>query len=180
MRPTAELAQHHDLEAPRVGQDAFRQAWLVRTRLDQLLAAKRITPDEWQAAIEYRHTWAVAMELSGADPAMVRVTSAGTFDAATVARLDATTKLRVIEAVIGTLATKLLIASVIKDLTWAAIGRACRRSPHTVQDWTVLAIRALAPAWAGYRPVGAQARSDLPETARPPCSLVLRPPRACG
>ena len=36
-----------------------------------------------------------------------------------------------------------------RDVWQAAIARHCRRHPHTVRDWTVLALFALARAWAG-------------------------------
>lgn len=147
-RPTPEFRRQHDVEAPRVDERAFRQGWIVRTRLDQLLADDRITRAEWQAASEYRVTWAVARELAGIEPGMIRIAGSASADDATIARLDAVTQLRVVEDAIGSLRARLLLAAVVHDLPWATTARYLRRNPETVRDWTVLAIRALAGAWA--------------------------------
>jgi len=146
--PTPEFRRRHDVEAPRVDERAFRQGWIVRTRLDQLLADARITRGEYQIAIEYRQTWAIARELAAIEPGMIRVAGSSSADDATIARLDAVTKLRIVEDAIGSLAARLLLASLVHDLAWAAIARYLRKDPQTVRDWTVLAIHALARAWA--------------------------------
>lgn len=148
-RPTPEFRRQHDVEEPRVDERAFRQGWIVRTRLDQLLADRRITRGEWQAATEYRQTWAVARELAGVEPGMIRIAGSSSADDATIARLDAVTKLRIVEDAIGDFAARLLLACLVHDLTWAVVARYVRKDPHTVRDWTVLAIRALASVWAG-------------------------------
>lgn len=149
MRPTPEFRAHHDVEDPRVDEVSFRQAWRVHARLDQLLADKRINRDVWQAAIDFRATWAIAREIGGREPGMIRIGSADSGDASMIARLDAEMKVAVVEQAIGRPATALVVACVIADLPWAAIARHCRRHPHTVRDWTVLALFALARAWAG-------------------------------
>lgn len=146
-RPTPEFRRHHDVEDPRVDERAFRQGWIVRTRLDQLLVADRITRAEWQAASEYRATWAIARELVSIEPGMLRVAGASSADAAMIARVDAVTKLRLVEAAIGSLEARLLLACLVHDLAWATTARFVRKHPETVRDWTVLAIRALASAW---------------------------------
>lgn len=146
-RPTPEFRRHHDVEDPRVDERAFRQGWIVRTRLDQLLADDRISRAEWQTASEYRQTWAVARELVGVEPGMIRVAGSSSADDATIARVDAVTKLRLVEAAIGNLAARLLLACLVHDLRWAVVARYLGRNPETVRDWTVLAIRALAEAW---------------------------------
>ena len=147
--PTPEFRRRHDVEAPRVDERAFRQGWIVRTRLDQLLADARITRGEYQIAIEYRQTWAIARELAAIEPGMIRVAGGSSADDATIARLDAVTKLRIVEDAIGSLAARLLLACLVHDLAWAAIARYLRRNPETVRDWTVSAIHALARAWTG-------------------------------
>jgi hypothetical protein len=146
-RPTPEFLRQHDVEAPRVDERSFRQGWIVRTRLDQLLVDDRITRAEWQAASEYRATWAIARELVGVEPGMIRVEGSSSADDATIARLDAVTKLRIVEAAIGSLAARLLLACLVHDLAWARTARFLGNHPETVRDWTVLAIRALASAW---------------------------------
>lgn len=148
-QPTPEFRRRHDVEPPRVDHRAFRQGWRVRTRLDQLLADGRITRAEWQAAAEYRETWAVARALAGIEPGMFRIAGGGSADAATIARLAAVTRLRVVEDRLGSLAARLLLACLVHDLAWAALARHCQRNPETVRDWTVLAIKGLARAWEG-------------------------------
>jgi hypothetical protein len=152
-QPTPEFRLKHDVEAPRVDGRAFRQGWIVRTRLDQLLADGRITRGEWQAATEYRLTWAIARELAGIEPGMIRVAGTASADAATIARLDAVTKLRIVEDAIGSFAARCLLACLVHDLPWAAIARHLRKHPETVRDRTVVAIRALARVWDGLQGV---------------------------
>lgn len=148
-RPSPEFRRHHDVEDPRVDERAFRQGWIVRTRLDQLLTAARITRAEWQAASDYRQTWAIARELVGGgfEPGMLPVAGSASADAAMIARVDAVTKLRLVEAAIGSFRARLLLACLVHDLAWAVTARFIGRNPETVRDWTVLAIRELATAW---------------------------------
>jgi hypothetical protein len=147
-RPTPEFRRHHDVEDPRVDERAFRQGWIVRTRLDQLLADDRITRGEFQAASEYRATWAIARELVGIEPGMIRVAGSSSADEAMIARVDAAVKLRLVEVAIGSLAARLLLACLVHDLRWAVTARFLGKHPETARDWTVRAIRALALAWA--------------------------------
>jgi hypothetical protein len=164
-RPTPEFTAHHDVEEPRVDERVFRQGWRVRTRLDQLLADRRITRDEWQAATEYRATWAKARELVAIEPGMLRVAGAASPDAGMIARLDAVTKLRIVEAAIGIEAARLLLASVVHDIAWAAMARFWACDPHTVRDATVRAIKALSPAWGeATRHLVASPLLDSPQT----------------
>lgn len=146
--PTRELRQHHDVEAPRVDERAFRQGWIIRTRLDQLLNDERITRGEYQSATEFRAAWISARELRGPEGGMIRVAGARDRDAATIARLEAARRVRVVEHSLGRLAFALVTACVIEDLSWASIAKYCHRNPETIRDWTVSAIRGLARAWA--------------------------------
>jgi len=52
-RPSMEFQRHHDIEAPRVGDGAFRQGARVRSWLRGLLADSAIATAEWQA----EHPW---------------------------------------------------------------------------------------------------------------------------
>lgn len=148
-RPTPEFRRQHDVEAPRVDERAFRQGWIVRTRLDQLLADKRITRGEYQAACDYRTAWGTSRELRRVNVplGMIRFAASSTPDEGLVRKFDAEAKLVAVEAAIGALATGLVVACVIEDLSWAATARFCHRNPETVRDWTVVALRALARAW---------------------------------
>jgi hypothetical protein len=148
-RPSPEFRRHHDVAEPRVDGRAFRQAWIVRTRLDQLLAAGRITPAEFQAASEYRAAWAVLLRLgSTGDLGRVRAVPADPHRGA-LARVAAAERIVLVEAAIGSLARDLCRACIIHDLHWTDLARRCRRDPRTVRDWTTLAIRGLAGAWDG-------------------------------
>lgn len=159
--PTPELRGHvEDVEDPRVDERAFRQGWRIRTRLDQLLVDQRISPGEWQAATEFRSAWLSSRELTARESG-IRIAGGTSGDAATLARLAAARKVRIVELAIGKLATALVIASVVEDLSWAAIGRQCQHNAETVRDWTVIAIRGLARAW-GY----ATGRQDDEVTVR--------------
>lgn len=163
-RPTPEFRRHHDVEAPRVDERAFRQGWIVRTRLDQLLADDRISREQWHAASEFRVAWGIAREISTPEPGAMRIASSASGDAGAIARLDAETRLRVVEDAIGRFRTALVVACVVVDLPWAVTARFSGRHPETVRDWTVLAIRALAGAWAGPgRTGGARPSSDSRE-----------------
>jgi len=168
VKPSTEFTKHHDVEAPRVDAAEFRQGWRVRTRLDQLRADGRITRGEWQAATEYRSAFEIARYASP-PAAGSGVDHAGSSDAGLLAKLAAVRRLREVEATIGKLATALVVACVVTDLSWAAIARHCLRNPETVRDWTCLAIRAMAVAWATPGPRRA---------ADPPSSGRGRPGRA--
>jgi len=174
-RPSAAYRQHHDVDAPRIDRRSFRQAWRVRSRLDALLADGRITRDQWQACVDYRDTAAIARGISVPWPFLVRIGS-GSRDARMVARLDAETRLRRVEAAIGALATALVVACVVEDLSWREIARRTGRTHETVRDWTIMAIAALGEAWgaSSARTGGIEAG----DAGRPVRASVAR--QSCG
>ena len=156
-QPTLEFRDHHDLDPPRVDEREFRQGWRVRSRLDQLLTAERITRDEWQAARDYALAWAFCRTIRHTDSGMTGIPSSASPGALEGARLDAATKLRIVEEAMGGFATALVVACAVQDLPWARIARPFDVNPETVRDWTVLAIRALTAASAGAtRPEGSE------------------------
>jgi DNA-binding transcriptional ArsR family regulator len=162
--PTRELRGHvEDVEDPRVDERAFRQGWRIRTRLDQLLVDQRISAGEWQAATEFRSAWLSARELTARESggSGIRIAGGRTTDAATIARLEAAKRVRIVEITLGKLAIALVVACVVEDLSWAAIGRHLHRDAETVRDWTVVAIGALSRVW-GF----ATWRHDAGTTAR--------------
>ena len=161
VQPSPEFRRHHDVDPPQVDATAFRQGWQVRTRLDALLAADRITAEEWQAADAYRRTWAVARELATVEPGTLRIAGGSSPDNRVVSLLDAVTRLRVVEALVGGLRARLLLACLVHDLPWAETARYLRRDPETVRDWTVAAIHALSRAWETA--TGRRATDPLPE-----------------
>ena len=147
--PSADRLRHAEaIEAPRVDAASFRQGWRVRTRLDALLAAGRITGADWQAAVEYRDAYGRAWGGRGGGFAGVVVSGGADLHAWQIARIATLAVLSGVERRIGTLATALVVACVIEDQSWATIAAMCRRNPETVRDWTALAIRGLAQAWA--------------------------------
>ena len=157
--PTADRLRHAEaIEAPRVDAASFRQGWRVRTRLDALFAAGRITGAEWQAAVEYRDAYARVWSGRGGDFAGARIAGGADIHDREIARIATLTVLARVEARLGGLVTALLIACVVEDLPWARIAAICQRNPETVRNWTALAVRALAQAWAtrqeADRPLG--------------------------
>ena len=58
--------------------------------------------------------------------------------------LDASARLRQIRAVLGAWACTLLEAALVRDLSWAALGRHYRCDPKTAaRTWVIAAIKAL-------------------------------------
>lgn len=147
MKPTDEFLRQHDAEAPQVDARAFRQGWRVRTRLDQLLRDGLIWARHYQAATEFRAVYAIARELSSQEPGMIRIASSVAGEGVD-ARLDAMTRVRIVEDVLGRFATGLLVACVVEDFPWSRTAQHLHCDPKSVRSWTALAIRALAAAWA--------------------------------
>jgi hypothetical protein len=57
--------------------------------------------------------------------------------------LDASARLRQIRAVLGAWACALLEGALVRDLSWAALGRHYRCDPKTARAWVIAAIKAL-------------------------------------
>jgi hypothetical protein len=143
--PTAAYRQHHDVEAPRVDERHFLPAWRVLTRLDGLLADHAITSAEWHAAADFRE-----LVDQVRCRALTRSSAFGTVRAAEnsfrnwgAGDLDASARLRQIRAVLGAWACTLLEAALVRDLSWAALGREYERDPKTARTWVIAAIKAL-------------------------------------
>jgi hypothetical protein len=161
-----DLGQHVEaIEPPRVDATTFRQGWRVRTRLDSLLSDRRITPGQWQAAVEYRDAWARVLQAGGGSPGGLRVSGGADRHHRLLGLLDTITRLRATETWIGRLAASLCFACVVEDRSWASIAATCHRNPETVRDWTVLALRSLAVVWAGGQRGGLDV-CEPPRTAR--------------
>jgi hypothetical protein len=148
--PTAHRAQHvAGIEAPQVDALAFRQGWRIASRLDVLRRTGRLTPGQWQSAVEYRAAWERArLEAS----TTMRLMRGGGGDSDSHARLLAgigtVAKLSAVESAIGRLRADLCRACIVHDLPWAVLARRLHHDRETVRDWTVLAIVALASAWS--------------------------------
>lgn len=150
--PLADRARQAEaIEPPRIDARVFRQGWRVRTRLDSLLAARRITPGQWQAAVEYRDAWARVLQAGGGSPGSFRVSGGADRHLRLYGLLDTISRLRAVEASIGRDAARLCIACAVEDRSWASTAATWGRNPETLRDWTAQAVRALARAWAGAR-----------------------------
>jgi hypothetical protein len=162
----ARLRHVEGVDAPRVDASTFRQGWRVRTRLDALLADGRIDAATWQAAVEYRDAWARVLQAVGGSPQGFRVSGAGAdVHYRLLGLLDTLTRLRAVEEALGSVAAPLCFRCVVEDRSWATTALLCHRHPETVRDWTALALRALAVAWAGRRRRGFDVSQD-PRTPR--------------
>ena len=135
--PSALYRQHHDVEAPRVDDRHFRQAWRVLTRLDGLLADKAITAAEWHAAADYRELWdrfsRAALIRSPIGRASMGTAGYHAFDIPLAGELDALARLREVRRVLGDWPCTLLYLA----------GRQYRCDPKTARAWVIAAIKAL-------------------------------------
>jgi hypothetical protein len=141
MKPTEHFLQHHDVEPPLIDASSFRPAWRVRTRLERLLLYRLITPAEWFAAVTLR----LAVE---------RIASAGLHAIPTVfmpghnktpqdcSQADAYCR-RAAE-ILGETIYPMLLACVVEDLSWIALGERMHVDARTARAWVVVAIKLLA------------------------------------
>ena len=65
------------------------------------------------------------------------------FDGSLAGGLDAHNRLREIRRRLGAFACTLLYLSVVRDLSWAALGREYHRDPKTARAWVIAAIKTL-------------------------------------
>jgi hypothetical protein len=145
-QPTAHYRQHHDVEAPRVDRIAFRPAWRVRTRLDQLLAHRAIRAQDWHRAVALRDD--LELVLRAAYPATPEpgVPSGSRHETPlpAISRFDALARVGAICARLGEFACMLLRHALVDDPTWVALGAWLRVDPRTARSWVVRCIKALA------------------------------------
>jgi hypothetical protein len=151
--PAPAYRQHfHGIEAPRVDGTAFRQAWLVQTRLWSLFETGRINREAVDAALAWRRLaelvsptkvqrWDVHVDVS-----------TGPGDGGMGLRIDAAAKLRAVAEVLGAYRVAILEACVLNDRPWLELARLLRVSDKTARERAVEAITALA-AWKRGDPV---------------------------
>jgi hypothetical protein len=145
--PSALYRQHHQVEAPRVDDRHFRPHWRIITRLDGLLADRAITAAEWHAAADYRdlvdqfHRRTLARPAAMGTGTMLGVGS--NVVERIVDNLDAGARLVQIRTALGAVACALLDAALVRDLSWAELGRELCRDPKTARAWVIAAIKAL-------------------------------------
>lgn len=145
--PSAEFRAHHDVAAPRVDADAFRQGWRVTTRLDGLLADGLITAAGYGAALRWRRDWELAF---GSAPARAYdgPRAAPGPSGGPIPRLAALGRLRAAESALGGFATGILIGLVARDMAWRRLAAGLGCEPATARRWAVVMIEGLA---AHYR-----------------------------
>jgi hypothetical protein len=147
-QPGLHYKQHHDVDPPRIDVRSFRPGWRVRSRLDVLYRDGRLTPGELQAAVEYRATWERVLAVGRGSGMNFDRGGSGSGSRDPLAGIvDSVERLRRVEGRIGPVAAQLCHCCAVLDLPWAQLARVTGRDPHTVRDWAVLALRALAVAW---------------------------------
>jgi hypothetical protein len=108
--------------APQVDAAAFRQGWLVQTRLYSLFEAGRIDQTALDAALAWRR-WAEVIAPTKVQSWEVRVDMpAGPGDGGMAHRVDAAGRLRQAAAALGPLRIAILEACVLKDHSWLELG----------------------------------------------------------
>jgi hypothetical protein len=139
--------QHHDVEAPRVDARHFRQAWRVPHPARWAAADRAITAAECSAAADYRELWdrvsRAALIRSPIGRASMGTAGHHAFDISLASELDALARLREVRRVLGAWPYTLLYLSVVRDQSWAALGRHYRCDPKTARAWVIAAIKAL-------------------------------------
>jgi hypothetical protein len=146
MQPTAELARHHEIEAPRIDGREFRQAWRIATRLDRLRRETAISELEYFCAVAVRLlTERSAGDAHDAWPLIgARQHYRGAFAGPSLTVLDAIAALKRIRRRIGGSAFDLVVACAVDDFSWARVGRQLNIDPKTARTRTIAAIKALA------------------------------------
>jgi hypothetical protein len=148
-RPTPQFERHHDVTPPEISRDAFRQGWLVRTRLWGLLDAGRIDREAFDSALTWRR-YAETIAPSPVTSFAPRVDiSTGPNDLHMVRRVNAAGWIRACTDALGPLRVKLLEFSVRDDRSWRDIAELLRVSDKTAIARVVEAIEALADHVAG-------------------------------
>jgi hypothetical protein len=147
--PTPQFRQHHQVETPRVDSTAFRQGWLVATRLDQLLETGAINREAWGAARTWRR-WVETTAPIRAQAWDVRVDrSLAANDTAMLHRVAAATRLRACAEALGPLRCRLLELHVTRDASWREIAARAGVSDKTARSLLIEALEALADHCAG-------------------------------
>jgi hypothetical protein len=148
-RPTPQFSHHHDVTAPQVDANAFRQGWRIVSRLDGLLEAGRIGREGRDVALQWRG-WAETVTPYRAQSWAARVDiSAVPNDAGMLRRVAAASRLRAAAETLGELRIRLLEACVLRDRSWREIANLLRVSDKTALSFTAEAINALADWDAG-------------------------------
>jgi hypothetical protein len=100
---------------------------------------------EWHTAADFRELVdQVRCRALTRSPAFGTVRATGnSFRNWVAGDLDASARLRQIRAVLGAWTCALLEAALVRDLSWAALGRQYHCDPKTARAWVIAAIKAL-------------------------------------
>jgi DNA-directed RNA polymerase specialized sigma24 family protein len=140
--------------APQVDVGAFRQGWLIATRLAGLFEAECIDREALDAACAWRR-WSELSVPYRVQQWEARVdTSLAPSDSGMLKRVTAAEKLREAADALGALRIKLLEQVVLRDLPWVEIARLLRVSDKTARARAAEALEALAD-WRAGRTVAA-------------------------
>jgi hypothetical protein len=143
MTPSEHYRQHHDVEPPRIDANNFRPAWRVRTRLDRLLLDRAITPAEWYAAVALR-SMIELVAARGQRAARTEFMPAGAIvPYQTEVDSTALAHSRRIRLSLGDVCYRLLLACIVDDLSWIALGQRLGVDPRTARAWVIISIKLL-------------------------------------
>lgn len=160
-QPSPEFRRHHDVAAPRVDRRAFRQGWLVHTRLAQLRDDGSIDAATYDAAVSVRIDWEIAYGRGRSAPLMVLPGGGGGLTVEhdrQLRRTDAVGRLRSVANRLGAFDASLIDLCVLSDLSWPEIGRRIGVSHPTARSYTIKALRRLAGDDATRRGAGSPLR----------------------
>jgi hypothetical protein len=141
--PTEFYRQHHDVEPPRIDAMMFRTAWKVRTRLDRLLLDRAITLSEWHAAVMLRSMLEL-VTARGQRASRIEFMPPGAAPYQHEADSAALAHSRRVRKGLGDTYYRLLLACIIDDLSWIALGQRLDVDPRTARAWVIVSIKLLA------------------------------------
>ena len=143
--PSAFYRQHQSVEAPLIDTRHFRPGWRVRSGLDRLFRDHAISARSYRAGCEFRDL-ADCAEAGNFHQAALIAGSGGALGGIErlEARLVAQARLHEIALQLGAVAFALLDMVIVKNLSWAVIGRGFSIDPKTARAWCITAINGLA------------------------------------
>jgi hypothetical protein len=146
-QPSPHYRQHHEVDAPRVDTQAFRQGWRVRTRLDGMLAAGLISAAGWQAGADFRVKWERAYGQGIAPATGMMGVRASHGDRMAAGRIDAVTWLRRAHDALGERQFWLIERCAVHDASWVSIAADLAIDDKRARALTAQALGALAEIW---------------------------------
>lgn len=142
--PSPFFRQHYAVEAPRVDDQMFQQAYRVDPRINELLFDHAISLNVWHAGVMFRIASEIVIAEDYPSSSMDYSEHVGRRDHTPVLRADARKRLREVKRALGHDDYTLLEQHLVDDLPWRELAR--RRHVHakTVKRWTIAALNRLA------------------------------------